>query len=154
MRRRDQEFVMALPALKLDTEEEVVEERLARLEANVEHLQSDVTEIKTDVRRLNDKVDKLDEKWTRKIDGVDAKLTAKIDAVDEKLTGKIDGLATKLSTDIKEGDLKCLGKIDELKDALIKFQLSVERQFAKDRVWWLLMCGALLGVMAKGFKWL
>jgi hypothetical protein len=25
---------------------------------------------------------------------------------------------------------------------------------ALDRVWWLLMCGTLLGVMARGFKWI
>jgi phage shock protein A len=123
---------MALPALKLDPEEKVVEERLTRLEANVEHLQSDVTDIKADVRRLNDKVDRSDEKLAAKIDAVDAKLTAKIDGVDAKLTARCDSLM----------------------DTLNKFQLSVERQFAKDRVWWLLMCGALLGVMAKGFKWL
>ena len=97
---------MALPALKLEREEEVVEERVARLEANVEHLQSDVTDIKSDVRRLNEKV-------------------------------------------------------DSLKDFLSNFQLAVEKSLAElrsaramDRVWWLLMCAALLGVMAKGFKWL
>jgi uncharacterized membrane-anchored protein len=48
---------MGMPALKLEFEEVTVEERLARLEANVEHIQSDVSEMKGDIRRLNDKVD-------------------------------------------------------------------------------------------------
>ncbi len=48
---------MGIPALKLEFEEVMVEERLARLEANVEHIQSDVSEMKGDIRRLNDKVD-------------------------------------------------------------------------------------------------
>jgi uncharacterized membrane-anchored protein len=48
---------MGVPALKLEFEEVMVEERLARLEANVEHIQSDVSEMKGDIRRLNDKVD-------------------------------------------------------------------------------------------------
>jgi hypothetical protein len=42
-----------------------------------------------------------------------------------------------------------------------EFGARVEKSFAKihvgrmlDRVWWLLIAAALLGVMAKGFKWL
>jgi hypothetical protein len=48
---------MGMPALKLEFEEVTVEERSARLGANVEHIQSDVSEMKGDIRRLNDKVD-------------------------------------------------------------------------------------------------
>jgi hypothetical protein len=48
---------MGMPAMKLEFEEVMVEEHLARLEANVEHIQSDVSEMKGDIRRLNDKVD-------------------------------------------------------------------------------------------------
>lgn len=39
--------------------------------------------------------------------------------------------------------------------------LNVEKSFAAlkigralDRVWWLLKCAAMLGVMARGFKWI
>jgi uncharacterized protein YoxC len=83
-----------------------MEEREAKLEANVEHIRSDVSDIKTDVRRLNDK-----------IDGVNRDLSGKIDTV-------IQAIA----------DLK-IGR-------------------ALDRVWWLLMSGALLGIMARAFKWI
>ncbi len=107
---------MAQPALKFELEE-TVEERVARLEVNVEHMRSDISDIKIDVRRLN-----------YKIDGVNRDLTGKIDAVDQKLSAKIDSLIQAIA------DLK-IGR-------------------ALDRVWWLLMSGALLGIMARAFKWI
>jgi chromosome segregation ATPase len=110
---------MAMPALKLEAENPV-EERVARLEVNVERILLDVSDMKTDIRQLNNKVD----------------------AVDKKLSDKIDG-------------------VDSLKDALAALTLRVEKGFADmkashamDRVWWLLTCAAMLGVMAHGFKWL
>jgi hypothetical protein len=107
---------MAMPALMFELETPV-EERVARLEVNVEHILSDVSDIKTDVRRLNDK----------------------IDAVDQRLSGRIDGV----------------------KDSVTSLALAMEKSFAAlkvgralDRVWWLLMSGALLGIMARAFKWI
>jgi predicted nucleic acid-binding Zn-ribbon protein len=107
---------MAMPALKFELETPL-EERVARLEANVEHIQKDVSDLKIDVRRLNDK----------------------IDSVDQKLSGKIDSL----------------------KDTVSALAINMEKSFASlqaarafDRVWWLLMSGALLGVMARAFKWI
>jgi predicted nucleic acid-binding Zn-ribbon protein len=94
-----------------------MEERVAKLEANVEHIRSDVSDIKTDIRRLNDK-----------IDGVNKDLSGKIDAVNRDLSGKIDAVIQAIA------DLK-IGR-------------------ALDRVWWLLMSGALLGIMARAFKWI
>jgi hypothetical protein len=96
---------MAKPALKFELET-AVEERVSRLEANVEHIQKDVSDLKIDVRRLND-------------------------------------------------------KIDSLKDTVSALAINMEKSFASlhaarafDRVWWLLMSGALLGVMARAFKWI
>jgi len=118
---------MAIPALKIDLEAPL-EDRVARLEVNVEHIQKDVSEMKVDIRRLGDK-----------IDAVDQRLTAKIDAVDQKLTGKIDSL----------------------KDVVTALAINMEKQFgtlrtarALDRVWWLLMSGAIFGIMARAFKWI
>jgi hypothetical protein len=87
---------MAMPALMFELETPV-EERVARLEANVEHILSDISDIKIDVRRLGDKIGTVDRNLTTKIDAVDQKLTDKIDAVDQKLTDKIDGLDQRLS---------------------------------------------------------
>jgi chromosome segregation ATPase len=129
---------MAMPALVLKTETPV-EERIARLEANSDHMRSDIADMKIDLRRLNDKVEDVDKKLTAKIDGVDEKLTAKIDGMDEKLTAKIGGLDEKLAS----------------------LALAMEKGFAElrtgralDRVWWLLMSAALLGVIARAVKWI
>jgi predicted nucleic acid-binding Zn-ribbon protein len=107
---------MARPALKFQLEDPM-EERVAKLEANVEHIRSDVSDIKTDVRRLNDK-----------IDGVNKDLSGKIDGVNKDLSGKFD-IVIQAIADLKIGR-------------------------ALDRVWWLLMSGALLGIMARAFKWI
>jgi phage shock protein A len=96
---------MAMPALLLESENPV-EERVARLEANVEHIRSDVSDMKTDIRRLGDKIDNVDQKLSSKIDSV-------FQAIAELRIGR-----------------------------------------ALDRVWWLLMSGALLGIMARAFKWI
>jgi predicted nucleic acid-binding Zn-ribbon protein len=140
---------MAIPALKIELEEPV-EERVGKLEVHVEHIRVDVSETKTEIRRLNDKVDGMDQKLSAKIDAVHQLLTSKIDAADQKLSGKIDAVHQLLT-----------GRIDEGKDSLASLALTFEKAFAElkvgralDRVWWLLMCGTLLGVMARGFKWI
>src|SRR5690349_21500695 len=47
---------MSLPMRKFEPEKPM-EERVARLEAHVEHIQADVTEIKGGIRRLDAKID-------------------------------------------------------------------------------------------------
>jgi hypothetical protein len=96
------------------------------------------------------KIDALDQKATGKTDALDQKFTGKIDALDQKLTGKIDAL-----------DQKLTARIDELKSSFMSFQIYMEKALARletsrvaDRVWWLLMSGALLGIMARAFKWI
>ena len=147
---------MAKPAMKFEPEDPL-EDRVARLEVNVEHIQKDVSEIKVDVRRLNDKIDAVDNKLTAKIDAVEDKLTAKIDGVEEKLTAKIDGV-----------DQRLTGKVDSVKDALATLAINMEKGFAAvekslgelriargfDRVWYLLMIAGILSVMARAFKWI
>jgi phage shock protein A len=107
---------MGMPALLLESENPV-EERVARLEANVEHIRSDISDMKIDIRRLGDKVDAVDQKVSAKIDNMDQKLSTKIDSVVQAIA-----------------------------------ELRIGR--ALDRVWWLLMSGALLGIMARAFKWI
>ena len=107
---------MAVPALMLELEEPV-EERVARLEVNVEHIMADVADIKVDLRRLNDKIDGADQKQSARSDG--------------------------------------------LEKSIASLTLTVEKGFAEarlaraqDRVWWLLMSGALLGLMARALHWI
>jgi chromosome segregation ATPase len=129
---------MAVPALMFESENPV-EERVAVLEANVEHIRSDISDIKVDIRRLNDKIGDVDHKLSDKIDAVDQKLTVKIDRTDQKLMRKIDGV-----------DQKFTGKIDSIAQAISDLKIG----HAHDRVWWLLMSAALLGITARSFKWI
>jgi uncharacterized coiled-coil protein SlyX len=139
---------MALPALKFEMEIPV-EERVARIEANVEHIQSDVADTKIDIRRLNDKIDHVDERLSAKIDAVEQKLSAKIDAVKD--------LVTTLAINME----KRFADMEKRFADMEKRFADIEKSFAAlhaarafDRVWWLLMSGALLGVMARAFKWI
>jgi phage shock protein A len=118
---------MAMPALLLELENPV-EERVARLEANVEHIRSDVSDMKTDIRRLGDKIDSVDQKLSSKIDSMDQKFSSKFDNMDQKFSSKFDSVLQAIA------------------------ELRIGR--ALDRVWWLLMSGALLGIMARAFKWI
>lgn len=125
---------MALPAVKFELEAPL-EDRVARLETNVEHIRIDVSDMKVDIRRLNDKVDGLDQKLTAKIDGLDQRLTGKIDSLKDVVTA----LAPNMEKQFASLD-KSIGT------------LRTDRAF--DWVWWLLMSGAMLGIMARAFKWL
>ncbi len=116
-----------------------MEESSVALKTTLDHMSVDIAEMKVDIRRLNDKVDAVDQRLASKIDEVDKRLCGKIDEVDKRLNGKIDAL----------------------KDVVAALALSMERSFGElraarwmDRVWWLLIAAALLGVMAKGFKWI
>jgi chromosome segregation ATPase len=140
---------MAMPALLLESEDPL-EERIARLEANVDYIRSDISDMKIDIRRLGDKIDNIDHSLSARIDNGDQSLYAKIDSVDQKLSAKIDSVDQRLSTKIDNMDQKLSTKMDSLVEALAELRIGR----ALDRVWWLLMSGALLGIMARAFKWI
>ena len=151
---------MSVPALLLEPEH-AVEERVAVLEANIGHIRADIADMKIDLRRIDGRIDTLDAKLTFKIEEVDRRLSGKIEALDEKLTTKIDAVDQKLTAKIDAVDQKLTGRIDSLDQRMSTLTLSMEKGFgelrigrALDRVWWLLMLGALLAVMARGFKWI
>jgi chromosome segregation ATPase len=136
---------MAMPAVKFEPEDPF-EDRVARLEVNVEHIQKDVSEMKVDIRRLTAKIDGVEQRLTAKIDGVEQRLTAKIDGVDEKLTAKNDSLKDALATlaiNMEKGFAAVEKSLGELRTA---------RGF--DRVWHLLTIAGLLSVIARAFKWI
>jgi peptidoglycan hydrolase CwlO-like protein len=87
---------------------------------------------------LETKVDHLQEDVTDLKADV-RKLNDKVDRLDERLTQKIEALEGKLTQ-----------KIESVKDLVNS--LLVHRAF--DRVWWLLMSAALLGIMGRAFKWI
>lgn len=130
--------------------EEAMEERVARLEIHVEHIRTDVADIKVDIRRLDAKIDGVEQRLSAKIDGVDQRLSAKIDSLDVKLCGKMDSGDSKLDGKIDGLEQRMLAKFDVVMQALT--DLKVGRAF--DRVWFLLMSAALLGIMGRAFKWI
>ena len=67
----------------------------------------------------------------------------------------------RLNDKIEAVDLKHSARFDSLQQQLSALTLAMERGFARldnarerDRIWWLVICATLLGVMARGFKWL
>jgi hypothetical protein len=78
-----------------------------------------------------------------------ARLEAKVDHIQSDISDmKVD--IRKLDEKIDRVDQKLTAKIDSLLEMIVS--LRVGRAF--DRVWWLLMSAALLGIMARAFKWI
>lgn len=71
----------------------------------------------------------------------------------EERMARLEVRVEHIQVDVSEikTDLRQLGaKVDDVKESIAS--LKVGR--AMDRVWWLLMLGALLGIMARAFHWL
>jgi len=90
-------------------------------------IEAHIEHMRSDISDLKVDVRRLNEK----VDEVDKRLGGKIDEVDKRLTGKLDGL----------------------KDSMEKEFRTLDRERLYDRVWFLLIAAAILGVMAHGFKW-
>jgi prefoldin subunit 5 len=139
---------MTLPALKLEMEI-TVEESVGRLEANVEHIQKDVGDMKIDIRRLNDKVDSVDAKLLGRIDSLDKRLTDKIDSVKDSVTALAINMEKQFANVEKQ-----FAQVQQQFAVVEKSFGVLHAARAFDRVWWLLMSAALLGIMARAFKWI
>jgi exonuclease VII large subunit len=160
LRGQGGDIVMAVPARKFEMEDSV-EERIARLEATTEHIQSDVSEIKEGLKRLDAKLDenyqrldaKLDESTKRfdaKLDESTKRFDAKLDESTKRLDAKLDESTKRLDAKLDESTKRLDTKLDALKDAFASLRIGR----ALDKVWALLAMAALLGVMARGFKWI
>jgi phage shock protein A len=94
------------------------------VEQRLERLEVHVEHIQSDVTEVKAKLGEMDQRLM----AIEQRLTAQNKELDQKLTAKIDKL------------------IEGVAD------LHVRRAF--DRVWFMLMSAALLGIMAKAFKWI
>jgi hypothetical protein len=89
-----------------------------------------------------------------------ARLEAKTDHIQSDVTDlKADARRLDAKIDSKCGALEA--KFNELKDSMVALHLELKDEFAAirkqqwiDKVWWLLIAGAILGVMARGMKWI
>jgi hypothetical protein len=174
--------LMALPTRRIEAEIPM-DEHTARLEATVNHIQSDVTEMKGDIRRLDSKIDAQRGELSGKIDQQGANLSAKIDQQRVELTTKIDQQGANLSAKIDEQGAGLSAKIDqqrielttkmdqqrkELGEKIDALATEMRQSHARlgnvtndvkvwrwvDRTWALIVGGAILGVMARAFKWI
>lgn len=165
------------------TVEAVMEERIARLESNVEHIQGDIGEIKVDLRALRDKMDTMYTGLSGRIDNLGTTLDGKISALDQKMDHKVSQLDEKLSTRISSLEEKMDGRFVAVDERFVTLEAKMDDRFAtvreeadarfsvlngkheslNDRIasiqlWALLLYGALaatlLGTMARGFGWL
>jgi len=98
------------------------------VEERLARVETKVENIQSDITGMKTDIRRLD----NKIDALDQKLTGKIEEVDKRLGGKMDS------------------GFDALKAAIADLRIGR----ANDRVWWLMIAAALLGVMAHGFKWI
>jgi hypothetical protein len=67
------------------TVEAVMEERIARLESNVEHIQGDIGEIKVDLRALRDKMDTMYTGLSGRIDNLGTTLDGKHESLNDRI---------------------------------------------------------------------
>lgn len=105
-------------------------------------MQGEITEIKQDLRRMWDKMDKRFDAVDARFNAIDARFDARFEAVADRFNavdarfGGVDGAIAALRLEMREGFA------------------ALQRGRLVDKVWWLLISGALLGVMARGLKWI
>jgi len=107
---------------------ETTENRLTRLESDVEHIRSDVADIKVDLRELRNEIGDLRTETQKQFGGV---------------LEKIGDLRTETQKQFNE--LR-----EDMRD---KFE-TVRRSNLETRIWMLLIGGAIFGVMAHALHWL
>jgi hypothetical protein len=116
------------------TVEAVMEERIARLESNVEHIQGDIGEIKVDLRALRDKMDTMYTGLSGRIDNLGTTLDGKISALDQKMDHKVSQLDDKLSTRISSLEEKMDDRFTAFEEKMdgrfIAFEEKMDGRFA------------------------
>ena len=112
-----------------------MEARITRLEATTEHIQSGVQDLRQEVKGLGQEVKGLRQEMNEEMKGLRQEFRQEMKDVRQE---------------IKNLDDKLSAKIGEIRKALDS--MNIGRVW--DRVWMLLAMGTLLGVMARGFKWI
>jgi len=153
-----------------------MDEGFGELRADVRHIQSDATDIKADLRTTNTRLEDLRKEMNtnvqgarnelgKKLDDIAAEMVkgqkeavSRIENVRVELTGKIDDIKDRVNDSQKE----LAGNIDSVKGSLQKELAekidSVKDSLSQAKVWalglYISLAGALLLVIAHGFKWL
>ena len=142
---------MAVPALEFEPEKPM-EQRVARLESNVDHILSDVREIKAGVGRLDDKIDRVHADLTNKVDGVKDTL-AKLSTSMESRFGELN---SKMEKGFGDSNAKMERGFGDLNAKMEKGFGDAHRAIWVTRVWGLTVLGGVLGwalsILARFFK--
>jgi predicted nucleic acid-binding Zn-ribbon protein len=109
-------------------EDETVEERVARLEADVSNIRTDISEMKVDIRELRTSLAQSRLENQREFATVRTEM---------------QGIAKTLRDEIRE-----------LRDAQANMRREITRTSLTDRIWMLMTGATILGIMAHGFKWI
>jgi hypothetical protein len=136
---------MALRAERFEAEM-IIEERVARLESDVHHMRSDIAEMKVDIRRIDSKVDAVKDS----VAALEVRMLGGFAAVD----GKFAELEKKMLAGFAELDKKMLTGFAELNGKTLTIIGEVKVGRVWDRVWMLMIAAALLGIIARIFKWI
>jgi len=132
---------MALPVRKAEMGIPVDDKSEIML-THIEHILTDISDIKADVRRLNDRLDNTDRKHTERYESLDQKFSQKLESLEQKFSGKLENLDQKFSE-----------KFESLRDLMEKGFVDLRMGRLIDRVWYLLMSAAILGIVARALKW-
>ena len=118
---------------------------VAKLETNVEHIREDVSEIKVELRGTNQRIDALSEKMDKRFDALIGDTNRRF----EKVDARFDAAKAYMDTRFDEQD----ARMDRIEDKVNGILVRLESW----KVWalglYFALAAALLGVMAKGFKW-
>jgi len=152
-----------------------VEERVTRLEAEMEHVRRDIGDMKLGIRELGAKIDTLWDAVTRlsekmlegfaRIDvrfaGVETRfvaLDARLDAMDSKSNARFDAGDAKFETALASLDGR-FDAMDEKFDAkLAATRAELNGSISSFKIWALLLyialAASLFGALARGFHWI
>jgi septal ring factor EnvC (AmiA/AmiB activator) len=132
--------------------EEVMEERVPQWERNFAELRSDVVGLKTDVSRLQSDVSHLQSDVAELKTDV-REIRADIASLRTEMTESAGTLRTEMTESIGRLRAEMTESIGLLRAEMKDMHRSLRESDLMTRIWMLLSLATVLGVMARGFKW-
>ncbi|HEY6927402.1 MAG TPA: hypothetical protein VI653_28260 [Steroidobacteraceae bacterium] len=150
---------------------------LGEMRSDIRHLQSDVTDIKADQRNRFDKIDACFDKVDQRFDKMDARfqkvderfdqMDARFQKADERFDQmdarfqKVDERFDQMDARFQKADERIDDRFDKVGDrfgSLDKEIAGLKGSIASAKIWalglYVALAGTMLGVMARGFKWI